>query len=178
MFSGLFANRDGQWNVSRHHSEAFPGNLFMKGINSVASPLLSYDLCPPVPFYLNWNSHGILEIHYPLTLMSALPSCRFFIIWRKKNLNLFKSWCLRNVSVASEHKSFCPWMEEPGRLQSMGSLRVRRDWATLLSLFTFTQWRRQWRPTPVFLPGESQGWQSLVCCRLWGRTELDTTEVT
>ena len=39
-------------------------------------------------------------------------------------------------------------------------------------------WRRKWQPTPVFLPGESQGWQSLVGCRLWGRTELDTTEVT
>ena len=34
------------------------------------------------------------------------------------------------------------------------------------------------KPTPVFLPGESQGWGSLVGCRLWGRTELDTTEVT
>ena len=32
------------------------------------------------------------------------------------------------------------------------------------------------QPTPVFLPGESQGWGSLVGCRLWGRTELDTTE--
>ena len=50
-----------------------------------------------------------------------------------------------------------PWMEEPGGLQSMGSLWVGRDWATLLSLFTFTQWRRKWQPTPVFLPGESQG---------------------
>ena len=38
--------------------------------------------------------------------------------------------------------------------------------------------RRQWHPTPVFLPGESQGWGSLVGCRLWGRTELDMTEAT
>ena len=38
--------------------------------------------------------------------------------------------------------------------------------------------RRQWQPTPVFLPGESQGRGSLVSCRLWGRTESDTTEVT
>ena len=50
-----------------------------------------------------------------------------------------------------------PWTEEPGRLQSMGSLRVGQDWATSLSLFTFTHWRRKWQPTPVFLPGESQG---------------------
>ena len=71
-----------------------------------------------------------------------------------------------------------PWMEEPGRLQSMGSLRVGHDWATSLSLFTFMHWRRKWQPTPVFLPGESQGRRSLVGCRLWGHTESDTTEVT
>ena len=47
-----------------------------------------------------------------------------------------------------------------------------------LSLFTFMPWRRKWQPTPVFLPGESQGQRSLVGCCLWGRTELDTTEVT
>ena len=52
-----------------------------------------------------------------------------------------------------------PWTEEPGRLQSMGSLRVRHDWATSLSLFTFMLWRRTWQATPVFLPGESQGWE-------------------
>ena len=50
-----------------------------------------------------------------------------------------------------------PWTEEPGRLQSMGSLRVGHDWATSLSLFAFMHWRRKWQPTPVFLPGESQG---------------------
>ena len=38
--------------------------------------------------------------------------------------------------------------------------------------------RRKWQPTLVFLPGESQGQRSLVGCRLWGRTESDTTEVT
>ena len=38
--------------------------------------------------------------------------------------------------------------------------------------------RRQWQPTPVFLPGESQGRGSLVGCCLWGLTELDTSEVT
>ena len=71
-----------------------------------------------------------------------------------------------------------PWTQEPGRLQFMGSLRVRHDWASSLSLFTFMHWRRKWQPTPVFLSGESQGRGSLVGCRLWGRTELDTIEVT
>ena len=71
-----------------------------------------------------------------------------------------------------------PWTEEPGRLQSMWSQRVRDNWATSLSLFTFMPWRRKWQPTPVFLPRESQGWRSLVGCCLWGCTELDTTEAT
>ena len=54
-----------------------------------------------------------------------------------------------------------PRTEEPDRLQSMGSLRVGHDWTTSLSLFTFLHWRRKWQPTPVFLPGESQGQRSL-----------------
>ena len=71
-----------------------------------------------------------------------------------------------------------PWTEEPGGLQSIGSWTVGHDWATSLSRFTFMHWRRKWQPTPVFLPGESQGWGSMVGCRLWGRTDPDTAEVT
>ena len=69
-------------------------------------------------------------------------------------------------------------MEEPSRLQSMRSLRVGHDWETSLSLFTFMHWRRKWQHAPVFLPGESQGWWSLMGCRLGGRTESDPTEAT
>ena len=69
-----------------------------------------------------------------------------------------------------------PWTEEPGGLQSVGSLGVGHDWATSLSLFTFMHWRRKWQPTPVFLPGESQGQGSLVGCDSWGHKESDTTE--
>ena len=71
-----------------------------------------------------------------------------------------------------------PWMKEPGGLQSMGSQTVGNDSAASLSLFTYMHWRRKWQPTPVFLPGESQGRGSLEGCRLWGRTDSDTTEVT
>ena len=53
---------------------------------------------------------------------------------------------------------------------------------TRLSDFTFTfhfhASEKEMQPTPVFLPGESQGWGSLAGCRLWGRTESDTTEAT
>ena len=94
-----------------------------------------------------------------------------------------ESWVNRLYKLTyrmAPHSSTLAWkvprMEEPGRLQSMGSLRVKQDWATSLSLFTFMHWRRKWQPTPVFLPRESQGRGSLVGCRLWGRTESDTTE--
>ena len=71
-----------------------------------------------------------------------------------------------------------PWTEEPGRLSPCDreeagmTERLRFHFSLLL------HWRRRWQPTPVFLPGESQGWGSLVGCRLWGRTESDTTEAT
>ena len=91
----------------------------------------------------------------------------YFFVWSVVFFNFF--W----YTVMAPHSSTfafqkIPWMEEPGRLQSMGSLRVGHNWATLLSLFTFMHWRRKWQATPVFLPGESQGRQSLVGCRLWG----------
>jgi len=80
------------------------------------------------------------------------------------------------------HSSVLTWKipctEEPGRLQSMGSLGVGHDSATSLSLFTFMHWRRKWQATPVFLPGESQGQGSLVGAVLWGCTESDVTEAT
>ena len=65
-----------------------------------------------------------------------------------------------------------PWMEEPG-----SAVHGVTEGQTRLSDFTFTHWRRKWQPTPVFLPGESQGRGSLVG-HLWGHTESDTTEVT
>ena len=92
------------------------------------------------------------------------------------------SYLIRLEKAMAPHSSTLawkiPWMEEPGRLQTVGSRRVGHDWATSLSLFTFMYWRRKWQPTPVFLPGESRGRRSLVGCRLWGRTGSDTTEVT
>ena len=69
-----------------------------------------------------------------------------------------------------------PWVEEPGRLQYIGSRRVGHNWATSLSLFTFMHWRRKWKPTPMFLLGKSHGWRSLVGCSPWGHEELDTAE--
>ena len=109
----------------------------------------------------------------------------------------FTGWGLRALSLASllgpdsswiskkamaTQSSTLAWKiprtEEPCGLQSMGSLGVRHDWVASLSLFTFMHWRRKWQATPVFLPGDSHGWGSLVGCHLWGCTESDTTEAT
>ena len=153
----------------------------------------------------------------------TVPRSRCHVIWSVLIVTMLRS----PEKAMAPHSSTLVWkipgMEEPGGLQSMGLLRVRHDWATSLSLFTFIHWRRHgnplqysclenprdggawwaavhgvarsrtwlsdftftfhfhslekaWQPTPVLLPGESQGRESLVGCCLWGRTESDTTE--
>ena len=125
-----------------------------------------------------------------LCLKHSFSSCllkndkTLFLVSPKGNENIrSRSYLgvLLEKAMAAHSSTFAwkiPWTEEPGRLQSMGSLRVGHDWVTSLSLFTFLHWRRKWQPTPVFLPGESQGPGSLVGCCLWGRTESDMTEAT
>ena len=107
--------------------------------------------CLALFIYHYWNNK-ILEIGNRIVVAKAMATHSSTLAWK------------------------IPWMEEPGRLRSIGSLRVGHDWATSLS--TVMHWRRKWQPTPVFLPGESQGRGSLVGCRLWGRTESDTSEAT
>ena len=58
---------------------------------------------------------------------------------------------------------------------SVWSQKLQRRLDTVVWAAT---WRRQWQPTLVLLPGESQGQRSLVGCCLWGPTESDTTEAT
>ena len=115
-----------------------------------------------IEIYLIYNvSFGFIENYtYIMHILKV-------IYIREGNGNPLQYSCLEN-----------PMMEEPGRLQSMGSLGVGHNWTTSISLFTFMHWRRKWQPTPVFLPGESQGRGSLVGCRLWGCTESDMTEAT
>ena len=83
---------------------------------------------------------------------------------RNTSWSLFGFGCQKDKSSSSTLAWKIPWTEEPGGLQSLGLQRVGHDWATSLSLFTFVHWRRKWQPTPVFLPGESQGRWSLVGC--------------
>ena len=114
-----------------------------------------------------------------VTYVSLRVKVKHRSIFCKRKLKIFRNTLEKAMATHSSTLAWkIPWTEEPGRLQSMGSRRVGQDWATSLSLFTFMHWRRKWQPTPVFLPGESQGQGSLVGCDLWGRTESDTTEAT
>ena len=124
--------------------------------------------------------HRIYPLSFPLSshlLPGVLPDPPR---WQLLSLYPMNSTLLEKATAP--HSSTLawkiPWTEEPGRLQSMGLRRVGHDYATSLSLFTFMHWRRKWQPTPVFLPGESQGRGRLVGCCLLGCTESDTTEVT
>ena len=78
------------------------------------------------------------------------------------------------VSIQYLYSSF--WLTSLCIIGSSFIHLIRTD--SNLFLFMAEYWRRKWQPTPVFLPGESQGRGSLVGCRLWGHTELDTTEAT
>ena len=135
------------------------------------------------------SEHGCsAEAQLWLWRIKAIPGHLYFskiprLFWYTSCLQVFTGDCrLFSEKAMAPHSSTLawkiPWMEEPGGLQSMGSLIVGHNWATSLWLFTFMHWRRKWQPTPVFLPGESQGQESLMDWRLRGHTESDTTEVT
>ena len=105
----------------------------------------------------------------------------FHEINRNLNTKTFQKkehWCISNkiaiyfLQDCHRHMKLCP-----------GFLTGSPCWQDTLNgeawelLGWLCTWR-QWHPTPVLLPGKSQGWRSLVGCSLWGRTESDTTEVT
>ena len=108
--------------------------------------------------------------HTHLYLFLLLRSVNFVVLVVCSFLLLHSILCLEKAMAP--HSSTLawkiPWTEEPCGLQSMGPVSVRHNWATSLSLFTFILRIKKWQPTPVFLPGESQGQGSLLGCHLWG----------
>ena len=143
---------------------------------NVSSMLLTRAVKIAVPFVWHVLSSENIWLSFFILLM-LFWKCHFITgpyIWQ--------TWVQTTEKAMAPHSSTLawkiPWTEEPGRLQSMRSLRVGHDWATSLSLFIFMHWRGKWQPTPAFLPGESQGQRSLVGLLSMGRTESDTTEAT
>ena len=92
---------------------------------------------------------------------------------RDKRTRINKNWGKAMPPYSSTLAWKIPWTEEPGGLQSMGSLRVGYDWATSLSLFTFMHWRRKWQPTPVFLPGNPRDGRAW-CAAVYGVAQSRT----
>ena len=152
-------------------------------------PLSTFTHCgrkwQPTPVFLPGEFHGQRSlVGYSPPGHKKSDSTEWLTLEKeKKKFTLFFSFiALTKEKAMAAHSSTLvwriPWMEERGRQQSMGSRGVRHDGVTSLSLFTFLHWTRKWQPTPVFLPGDSQGRGSLVGCRLGGCTESDTTEAT
>ena len=109
-------------------------------------------------------------------------SSTFLLFW-KMYLFIWALLGLHSEKAMAPHSSTLawkiPWMEDPGKLQSMGSLRVGHHWATSLSLFTCLHWQvKEMATHSSVLAWRIPGTGSLVGCRLWGRTESDTTEAT
>ena len=153
----------------------------MLSLSSLSKILFSISV-PCLDFYsINYNLQGFFCCCCLLAFLGGSDG-KSMSVYNVGDLGSILGWEDSLEKEMAIHCSTIAWKiprtEKPGRLQSMGSLRVRLNWAALLSLFTFIHWRRKWQPTPVFLPGESQGRWSLVGCRLWGRTESDTTEAT
>ena len=143
-------------------------------------------------FAANLQSEGLwqpclssksIDTIIPTKFVHFVSLCYILVI-----LTIFQtfSWlyllCLSVEKVMATHSSTLawkiPWTEEPGRLSPRGHKESDMTERTSLSLFTFMHWRRKWQPTPVFLPGKSQGQRSLVGCWLRDRTESDITGAT
>ena len=111
----------------------------------------------------------------------------YFQVWQKQVFILIESlWeHLRPSHLLSAEKAMAPhsstlawkipWMEEPGRLQSMGSLRVGHDWVTSLSLFTFMHGEGNGNPLQYSClenPRDRGAWWAAVYGVAQSRTQL------
>ena len=130
--------------------------------------------------FFNANDH-LITINYTLSDFYKKSAYSNDVLFFQQNpFYLFSARGLLGESNNTPLQNSC--LEDPmdGGAWWAAVHGVSKSWIRL-SDFTFTltlmHWRRKWQPTPVFLPGEPQGWGSLVGFCLWGCTESDTTEV-
>ena len=130
------------------------------------------------PCYIYWVRHSASGAQESVFLK---PSMWFHCSQKFENHSSKQHSSRSEVGICmATHSSTLAWkiprMEEPGRLQSIGLRRVRHDWATSLSLFTFMHWRRKWHSSVLAwrIPGTGEpGWAAV-----YGVTESKTTEAT
>ena len=126
-------------------------------------------------------SNHLILCHPLLLLPSVFPSIRAFSNESALHIRWPKYWSFSfNINPSKEppglisfRKDWLDLLAVQGTLKSL--LQHNSSKAPILQCSAFFT---KWQPTPVFLPGESQGWGSLVGCHLWGHTDSDTTEVT
>ena len=110
---------------------------------------------------------------WPLLLPSVFPSIRVFSDESVLHIRWLKYWSFSfNISPSNEYSGLISFtMDWLDLLAVQGPLKNlfhhHSSKASVLWCSAFF-WRRQWHPTPVLLPGKSQGQRSLVCCSPWG----------
>ena len=162
-----------------HYSASSPATLCLvfficKGVGAVTQLLPLFKSCILLMLASFFSQANLLtqwSINTAFLILSSLNSTR------KIYHGFFSLYTCPVEKAMAPHSSTLawkiPWTEEPGRLQSMGSLRVRYDWATSLSLFTFMHWRRKWQPTPLLLnPRDGRAWWAAVYEVAQSRTRL------
>ena len=134
-----------------------------------------------MPVELVMPSNHLILCHPLLLPPSVFPSIRVFSNESVLCIRWPNYWSF-SISPSNEYSGLMSFRMDwvylfaaQGTLKSF--LQYHSSKASILRCSAFF-WRRKWQPTPVFLPGESQGRGSLVGCRLWGHTESDMTEVT
>ena len=109
---------------------------------------------------LRHSAFFIVQLSHPyMTTGKIIALTRRTFVDKVMSL-LFNMLSRLDFPGGSDGKAFCLQCRRPG----------------FNPCFRKIPWRRNWQPTPVFLPGKSHGWKSLVGYSPWGRKELDTTE--
>ena len=120
---------------------------------------------------------GQIDTSFSISASISENTIRLFVLCAKADQNLKPLNSTSEKGMAT-HSSILAWKNRMERAAWQAAVHGVARSPTRLSDFTFMYWWRKWQLTPVFLPGESQGWRSLVGCHLWGLQESDTTEVT
>ena len=126
-------------------------------------------LSPPSPYHPSGSSQCTSPKH-PVSCIE--PGLAIHFIYDIIHVSMPFSQVIPPSSSPTESKRLFSFAV------SHTGLSLPSFWIPYICVSILYWWRRQWHPTPVLLPGESQGWGSLVGCHLWDRTESDTTEAT
>ena len=96
----------------------------------------------------------------PVCASSSLEFCMMYSAYKlNKQGDNIQLWCIG-----------LPWWLRQQRICLQRGRPRFNPW------FRKILWRSKWQPTPVFLPGKSQGWRGLAGYSPWGCKELETTE--